>query len=219
MFTGLIESVQPVKANTSSPSGRRLCLPLGSLFEGTRVGDSICVNGVCLTVSDLDDRRQLVFFDVMAETVRTTTLESLKPSDMVNLERALSAHGRLGGHILQGHVDDVGTVDQIKRDSSGCALWITAPSQVMRFIIEKGSIALDGVSLTVVDVEATRFSVNLIPTTFKDTNLGLRKTRDRVNLEADIISKWIRKRVDEILTPGNAGKNLTLEKLKDQGFI
>jgi len=219
MFTGLVESVQPVKSNTSSPTGRRLCLPLGPLLDGTRRGDSICVSGVCLTVSELDAPRQLAFFDVISETVRTTTLESLKTSDMVNLERALPADGRLGGHMVQGHVDGVGTIDQIKKGGAGCELWITAPSQVMRFVIEKGSIAIDGVSLTVVEVEPQRFSAHLIPTTLKDTNLVLKKTRDKVNLEADIISKWIRKRLDEILPSANAAQNLTLDKLKEQGFI
>jgi riboflavin synthase len=218
MFTGLIESVQPVKSNTATRLGRCLCVPLGPLAEDSLVGDSICVNGVCLTISKLDKRKSDAHFDVMRETVRASTLETLKPGEMVNLERALRADGRLGGHIVQGHVDGVGSIDRIEKSESKCVFRITAEPDLMRYIIEKGSIAVEGVSLTVVNVEPDRFSVWLIPTTLKETNLIHKKKGDRINLEADMIGKWIRKKLDEILPKNSTEAKLTLDKLREQGF-
>ena len=219
MFTGLVESVQPVKSNTATHLGRCLCVPLGPLAEDTRTGDSICVNGVCLTVSKLDRHKSDAHFDVMRETVRASTLETLKPGEMVNLERALRADGRFGGHIVQGHVDGVGSIDRIEKSEAKCVFRITAGPDLMRYIIEKGSIAVEGVSLTVVNVEPDRFSVWLIPTTLKETNLRHKKKGDKINLEADLIGKWIRKRLDEILPKNSAEAKLTLDKLREQGFV
>ncbi len=219
MFTGLVESVQPVKSNTATRLGRCLCVPLGPLAEDAQVGDSICVNGVCLTVSKLDRHKSNAHFDVMRETVRASTLETLKPGEMVNLERALRADGRFGGHIVQGHVDGVGSIDRIEKSEAKCVFRVTAGPDLMRYIIEKGSIAVDGVSLTLVDAESDRFSVWLIPTTLKETNLRHKKKGDKVNLEADLISKWIRKRIDEILPKDSADAKLTLDKLREQGFV
>ena len=219
MFTGLIESVQPVKSNSATTLGRRLCVPLGPLAEDAQSGDSICVNGACLTISKLDRHKSDAYFDVMRETVRASTLETLKPGEMVNLERALRADGRFGGHIVQGHVDGVGSLDRIEKSEAKCVFRVTAGPDLMRYIIEKGSIAVDGVSLTVVDVESDRFSVWLIPTTLKETNLRHKKKGDKVNLEADLIGKWIRKRIDEILPKGSTDAKLTLDKLREQGFV
>ena len=216
MFTGLIEAIAPVKSNIATSGGRVLCLPLGDLAEGVCVGESICVNGVCLTVSRLEGK--LAWFDVMAETVRASTLVELKSGELVNLERALPAGGRLGGHIVQGHVDCVGTVDRIESGPAKYTMWVKAPPELMRFVIDKGSIAIDGISLTVVDVQPDRFSVSLIPTTLQDTNLAQRKKADKVNLEADLISKWINKRLDEILPAASSGQKLTREKLRELGF-
>ncbi|KPK76900.1 MAG: hypothetical protein AMJ79_05080 [Phycisphaerae bacterium SM23_30] len=217
MFTGIIEAVQPIKSNISVKQGRRISIPLGKLSEDARVGDSICVNGVCLTISELSG--ELGVFDVMAETARVSTLEQLKPPEPVNLERALPSTGRFGGHIVQGHVDGIGRIKQVKRGGGQYLLYIEAENEMIEMMIAKGSVAVDGVSLTIVEVKDHSFSVSLIPTTLELTNLGRRKTGDRVNLEADLISKWIKQRLDQILPRPNKDGKITMEKLRQQGFI
>ncbi len=215
MFTGLVETVQPIKTNVATANGRRLVVPLGSLADGTGLGDSICVNGVCLTISEL--RGFEAVFDVMAETVKVSTLAQLRSGEAVNLERAMATDGRFGGHIVQGHVDGVGTVEKIDQTGSQWIMWITADPALMRMMIGKGSVAIDGVSLTIVEALPDKFSVSLIPTTLEQTNLKQRKINERMNLEVDIVSKWINKRLDEMLSGGKK-EGITLEKLREQGF-
>ena len=217
MFTGLIETVQPIKSNVSSKEGRRITIPLGSLIEDAKLGDSICVNGVCLTISDLTG--EMGVFDVMAETVQVSTIGQLKSLAPVNLERAMTPQSRLGGHIVQGHVDGVGKVKQVEQGKGQFKIWIEADRGLLDLMIPKGSVAVDGVSLTIVDVNEQQFSVSLIPTTLGETNLGRRKKNDLVNLEADIIGKWIKKRLDQVLPVGAKGSVLTAERLREQGFI
>jgi len=217
MFTGLIETVQPVKSNVSSKEGRRIAIPLGPLVEKAKLGDSICVNGVCLTISELTG--ELGVFDVMAETVRVSTIGQWKSPTPVNLERAMTPQSRLGGHIVQGHVDGVGKVTQVDQGKGQWKIWIEAERELLDMMIPKGSVAADGVSLTIVEVTERQFSVSLIPTTLKETNLGRRKKNDRVNLEADIIGKWIKKHLDQVLPVKAHGRALTAEKLREQGFI
>jgi riboflavin synthase len=154
----------------------------------------------------------------MAETLRMSTLGDAKATDAVNLERAMAANGRFGGHMVQGHVDGVGTVDQIEKEGGNCILWIAAVEAIMKQMIQKGSVAIDGISLTIVKVEKKRFSVSLIPTTLQETNLHLRKRGDTVNLEIDLVSKWINKRLDQILAEEKKGGSVTWEKLRDAGF-
>jgi len=215
MFTGLIESVQPVQSIKSTSTGKRIGLRLGQLAQDAQIGDSICVNGICLTINEIKGDQAL--FDIMAETLRAGTLGSLKVGSRVNLERALTANGRLGGHIVQGHVDGIGRVDRIDRASGQWILWISTNVDLMGLMIPKGSVAIDGVSLTIVEIESRRFSTSLIPTTLNDTNLCHLRVNDKVNLEADIIGKWIKKRLDEIL-PNYQG-NISIEKLREQGFV
>jgi riboflavin synthase len=215
MFTGLIESVSPIKAIEATKVGKRLSIPLGFLAEDTSLGDSICVSGVCLTVSRLEN--DLATFDVITETLRVTTLGNLQNGERVNLERAMKADGRFGGHFVQGHVDGIATVDDIQQRADNYTLWITAESQQMQLMMVKGSVTIDGVSLTIVHVEEKRFSVSLIPTTLQETTLADRKKGDQINLEADIIGKWINQRLDAVLN-NQKEKNLTLEKLQKQGF-
>lgn len=214
MFTGLVERVAAVQAVQSTAGGRTLTIDLGPLAVDAHPGDSICVNGVCLTISRLQGSRAA--FDVMGETLRVSTLGGLQPGVAVHLERALAANGRFGGHFVQGHIDGVGTVDRIERDAARHVLWVSAAPELMRLMIAKGSVAIDGVSLTVVTVERRRFSVWLIPTTLAETALGQRRVGDPVNLEADLVSKWINRRLDEML--GADAGPLTLEKLREQGF-
>lgn len=216
MFTGLIEAVEPVQSNTSSPAGRRLCVSLGKIAQGVKPGDSICVNGVCLTVSELKDG--IATFDVMAETVRASTIGQLKAGEWVNVERAMAADGRFGGHIVQGHVDGIGTIKHIKKGKDEYIVTVGADSVFMEHVIPKGSVAIDGVSLTIVKVAKDRFTVSLIPTTLAETNLQKKRVGDPVNLEADIVSKWVVQRVNRILSDHESTSNLTLEKLRAKGF-
>lgn len=214
MFTGIVEAVQPVTQIAQAPGGRRIAIDLGQLAEDAHLGDSICVDGVCLTISALTGT--VATFDVMAETVRVSTLAQLRARTRVNLERALAANGRFGGHIVQGHVDGVGYVDQIEQDPSKHVLWIRCQPDLMAVMIPKGSVAISGVSLTIVGVEEERFSVWLIPTTLRETNLGELEPGRPVNLEADIISKWICRKLDALA--GGKPSSLTLDKLREHGF-
>jgi riboflavin synthase len=218
MFTGIIESVQPVKSTAVTPVGRRLTISLDVLAEDARRGDSICVNGVCLTIAEL--KGSVAAFDVTAETLCGSTMGTLRQGEMVNLERALAVGDRFGGHFVQGHVDGVGTIDQIVPAGRQYILWIAAPANLMKLMIEKGSVAVDGISLTIVAVEPARFSVSLIPTTLEETNLGLKKKSDPVNLEADLIGKWINRRLDALLpdSPNAPASGITLDKLRQKGF-
>lgn len=216
VFTGLIEVVAPVQSNTSSPSGRRLNVPLGKIALGVKPGDSICVNGVCLTVSEL--KQGTATFDVMAETARVSTIGQLKAGELVNLERAMAADGRFGGHIVQGHVDSVGTVKRVEKGKTEYVLSIGADAAFLENVIDKGSVAIDGISLTIVSVAKDHFAVSLIPTTLAETNVIEKRAGDKVNLEADIVSRWIIKRVDQLLSDKNSGSNLTIEKLRAKGF-
>jgi len=216
MFTGLIERVAPIQSVATTGFGKRLGIALGDLADGAKSGDSICVNGVCLTISRLAG--DLAEFEVMAETLRVSTLGGLKVNDAVHLERALALGGRLGGHLVQGHVDGIGTINQIDTAGRNRTIWVAAEERILKQMIPKGSVAMDGVSLTIVEVQRERFSVSLIPTTLQETNLGQRKKGDRVNLETDLIGKWISRRLDEVLGDGKKGGGVSLEKLRELGF-
>ena len=159
------------------------------VLEGTEVGDSICVNGVCLTVTSLADGRFTV--DVMHETLNRSSLAQLRCGSRVNLERAMRADGRFGGHIVSGHVDGVGRITEIHRDDM--AIWYTvqAEPRLLRYIVEKGSVAIDGISLTVATVNADRFQVSVIPHTVRMTTLGEKRSGDLVNIENDVIGKYV----------------------------
>lgn len=189
MFTGIVEEVGRVRANAPHGGGRALRIDAEATLDGTRVGDSISVNGCCITVSAL--RGDGFDADLMTETVRVTTLGQLEPGAAVNLERALTFGARLGGHLLQGHVDAVGRVVAVDDSPGALVLTIDAPDAVARYLVRKGSVAIDGVSLTVVDVEDHAFTVSIIPHTRAVTTLGAMSVGSAVNLEADIIAKHV----------------------------
>ncbi len=191
MFTGLVEEVGRVRSlRTAEDAGdAHLGLSAGVVLGGTRVGDSILVNGACLTVNEID-AGGLVFY-TMPETLRRTALGDLSKGSPVNLERAMAAGGRLGGHIVQGHVDGVGEVLDVRPEGDAEIWTFGAPPSVLRYAVEKGSVCIDGISLTVVSVERDRYTVSILPHTRSHTNLGELGVGSRVNLEADVVGKYV----------------------------
>lgn len=191
MFTGIVEEKGTVKHISLAGISGSIAIRARKVLEGTRIGDSIAVNGVCLTVVSLQSDGFTA--DVMAETIRRTSLGRCQPGDRVNLERAMAADGRFGGHIVAGHIDGVGTIRSAVPE--GNAVWITidTPPQILRYIVEKGSIAIDGISLTVAYVDESVFKVSVIPHTAAETTLLSKKAGDIVNLENDIVGKYVEK--------------------------
>lgn len=215
MFTGIIEERGRVKHVISGAEWGQIVVEASTVLEGSRIGDSIAVNGVCLTVTKMTASSFTA--DVMAETMRRTNLGKLNLGDSVNLERAMSADGRFGGHIVSGHIDGTGVISDLRRE--GNAVWVTvqASKEILRLIIGKGSIAIDGISLTVAAVDKTSLQVSVIPHTGEETTLLAKKAGDIVNLENDIIGKYVQKLMEEPVEETGGG-GLTLEFLKENGF-
>lgn len=189
MFTGIVEQLGSVEDVTDNEIGRRVVLSAPGIGE-LPIGASISVNGVCLTAVETGNDR--VSVDVIPETLQRTNLGSLTRSSQVNLERPMPADGRFDGHIVQGHVDGIGTLAAIERsDDGGVVMSIDAPESLRRYLVEKGSVTIDGVSLTVASLTEERFSVALIPHTLEVTTLGLRNEGDTVNLEIDVLAKYV----------------------------
>ena len=197
MFTGLIEAIGEVTARTATTGGQRLSIR-SPLAAGLSLGDSIAVNGVCLTVAQTDAAFQA---DVGPETLRVTTLGSLEDGALVNLERPLRGDGRMGGHFVQGHVDAVGRIEDLRPESDFLWLTVSFPTELARYLVVKGSIAVDGISLTVAGLGADRFDVQLVPFTLEHTNLKRARIGDRVNLECDMIGKYVARAAELILKP------------------
>jgi riboflavin synthase len=191
MFTGIVEELGTVAAIEEQGDALRLSISATAVLEGTRPGDSIAVNGCCLTVTDLTDDTWSA--DVMAETLDKTSLAGSRPGDRVNLERAVTMQTRLGGHLVQGHVDGVGEVLRRTPSEHWEVVEVSLPPHLTPYLVDKGSITVDGVSLTVVEAGESSFTVSLIPETLARTTLGHRAVGDRVNLEADIIAKHVEK--------------------------
>lgn len=215
MFTGIVEEIGTVRTVQHTGNSSFIEIQAKTVLEDVHDGDSIAVNGVCLTVTSFtgDSFRA----DVMNETLSRSSLGSLKSGSPVDLERAMAAGGRFGGHIVSGHIDGTGTITDIKKD--GIAHWYTvsAPPEIMRYIVEKGSIAIDGISLTVAKVTDSSFSVSIIPHTAEKTVLSYKKAGDIVNLENDIVGKYIEK----LMQPTEAPKQesgITLDFLAKNGF-
>ena len=185
MFTGIVEEVGTISKIKSAS----LVIKADKVLEGTRLGDSIAVNGVCLTVVNIGNNEFEA--DVMPETKRCSNLSDVKPGDKVNLERAMAANGRFGGHIVSGHIDGEGSILEIKEE--GNAFWyaVSAKEEILKYVIRKGSDTIDGISLTVAKVEDDGFYVSIIPHTRKETSLSCKKIGDRVNIECDMVGKYI----------------------------
>ena len=217
MFTGIVEEMGTVKAIRKGPHSAVVEIQAQVVLEDLHIGDSIAVNGVCLTATAFSPAGFTA--DVMHETLNRSALALLRPGSRVNLERALAAGGRFGGHIVAGHVDGVGTVQRITRDDNAVWYTIAAGPEILRYVVEKGSIAIDGISLTVAQVGQDWFSVSVIPHTASATVLGQRRAGDRVNLECDIIGKY----VEKLLRPAQGqlpeGEGITLEFLAQNGIL
>ena len=209
VFTGIIEEKGTVRRLTG---GGVLELEAETVLEGTSVGDSISVSGVCLTVVEL--RGDGFSVDVMPETLRRSTLGALVPGAKVNLERALRAGDRMGGHIVNGHIDGVGTVNSRRTESNAVLFDIGAPEGTGRYVVPKGSVAIDGISLTVVDTNQDGLIVSIVPHTLEETTLGDAGPGTRVNVEVDIIAKYVESFVERAGGSGGLGKALL-----DGGFL
>jgi len=195
MFTGLIEATGEIAARTTTTGGQRVSVR-SPLTAELKLGDSVAVNGVCLTVVQAD---AAFHADVGPETLRVTTLGSLDSGALVNLERPLRGDGRMGGHFVQGHVDAVGQIADLRPESDFLWLTVSFPRELARYMVQKGSIAVDGISLTVAGLAGDRFDVQLVPFTVEHTNLKRARIGDRVNLECDMIGKYVARAAELIL--------------------
>ena len=216
MFTGIIEEV----GRLERLAGGEIAIRAKKVLEDVALGDSIAVNGICLTVTRFDEAHFTA--DVMPETIRRTSLAELRRGSRVNLERALTLKSRLGGHIVSGHIDGAGTIAAMREEGNAILLTVRASADILRYIVEKGSVALDGISLTVASVSAADFTVSLIPHTREITNLREKSVGSRLNIETDILGKYVEKLFPGGCALGSAapkGKDgITMDFLRQQGF-
>jgi len=215
MFTGIVEETGKIRSAQTGGTSGRLDIEADIVIEGTKIGDSIAVNGVCLTVVELGTDGFTA--DVMPETAERSSLGKCRPGDKVNLERAMAADGRFGGHIVSGHIDGTGRIESLEDD--GIAVWVSirAEKALLKYIVEKGSVAIDGISLTVAYVDGDRFKVSVIPHTGEATMLLEKKPGDTVNLENDIIGKYVDKLMHFRDETGEESK-ITMDFLIENGF-
>jgi riboflavin synthase len=202
MFTGLVEEIGTIAAIAPTDGGVRVAIRARVVRDGLAIGDSVAVSGACLTAVELHPDGFVI--DAVAETLRRTTLGDAQPGDQVNLERALTLGARIGGHLVQGHIDATGTVAAAMPDEEGWVLRVDAAPAVLRYVVEKGSIAIDGVSLTVVARDATGLTIALIPHTIVATTLGPERVGSRVNLEVDLVAKYVEALVAPYQVPREA---------------
>ncbi len=216
MFTGIVEELGTVKKIDRAANSCQISILAQKVLQDVKLGDSIAINGVCLTVTSFD--QDYFSADMMAETLAKTNLKDLGTGQRVNLERATRLGDRMGGHLVQGHVDAVGTIIEQQKLGIAQILRIRAPEELLHYLVAKGSVAIDGISLTVVEVLADSFTVSIIPHTAKMTTLGLKKTGATVNLESDIIGRYVERLLMQ--STGTSKKSvLTPEYLAEHGFI
>lgn len=211
MFTGLIIELGEIAALEKRAGSARLSVRAGQILTNTAIGDSISINGICLTVTAID--KNILFFDVSYETLKSTNLESLKKGDRVNLEPSLTPSSKIGGHFVTGHVDGIGKIRSKTVSGNALRIEIEAPADILKYLVEKGSVGVDGISLTVVDVLKDAFSVVIIPHTAKLTTLGFKGTGDTLNLEPDILAKDVAR-----FTRPDSSSSL-FSALKQSGFV
>lgn len=216
MFTGIVEEIGEAISVKSGTKSSVLEIKGNIVFGDLKIGDSVAVNGVCLTVSN--HKKNVFTADVMSETLKRSTLKDIIPGTFVNLERAMAANGRFGGHMVSGHIDGTGEIVNITREDN--AVWFTMKTseKIISYIIAKGSIAVDGISLTVVKVEDNKFSVSVIPHTVKSTVLFTKGIGSRVNLENDMVGKYIEKFALEKINNEHSKSGITISMLEKAGF-
>lgn len=210
MFTGIIEEIGTILQREETANRCALTISAKKVLTDTKIGDSIAVNGVCLTVTDF--KKDSFTADVMPETLRRSSLGQLKTGSAVNLERAMAADGRFGGHIVAGHIDGTGKISSLRPEGNAVLVTVSTTPDLLRYIVEKGSIAIDGISLTVANVTRSDFTVSLIPHTGEETTLLKHRPGEIVNLETDIIGKY----VEKLIQTKKSG--VTMELLLENGF-
>ena len=233
MFTGIVEEIGTIIQITRGARSGQIVIGAQKILEDCKIGDSVAVSGACLTVIAIDTDNPLAPFpltkggqggcgkgdsfiaDVSPETLRRTNLGELKRGDKVNLERSLRLQDRLGGHLVLGHVDEVGVISQLQSEDSATLMEVTVSSEAMRYIVFKGSVCVDGVSLTVANLSANAFEVSLIPYTKQITTMGMKKVNDRVNIEVDILGRY----VERLLSQESKPERIDMEFLREHGFV
>ncbi len=214
MFTGIIESLGKVKQVKIQSNSAIVIVDVGRLSDGISLGDSIAINGACLTATQI--KGSDVYFDVSRETLSKTITGNLRVSDNVNIERSLRIGDKLGGHFVTGHVDGIGVINEINSEADQCITWISVSEELTNLMIKKGSVAIDGISLTIVELKEKLFSVALIPFTLNTTTLGFKNVGQKVNIETDMLGKWV-KRV--LTTSDSASTGITEKMLMEKGFM
>lgn len=216
MFTGLIEKICIVRGLRRSNDSMLLIIDLGELAGECKIGDSIAVNGACLTIAALEGN--FASFELSKETLEKSVLSNLRPSSEVNIERAMKPDDRFGGHFVLGHIDGTATIKAINQHGEFADIEFEAEPKLLEQIVQKGSVAIDGISLTIADLDKTGFSISVIPQTLKRTTLGKLKIGDKVNIETDIIVKTVKKQLQSTITELHKKQPLTIEKLRQLGF-
>ncbi len=214
MFTGIIEHLGNVTQIKKQADSAVIVVDIAQMSKDVNSGDSIAINGACLTVTHIKGSE--VSFDVSTETLSKTTIGELKTSDRVNVESSLRIGDKLGGHFVTGHVDGVGAINRKESETGQCTMWFSVSKELANMMIKKGSVAVDGISLTIVELEEKSFSVALIPYTLEETSLGFKKVGQKVNIETDMLGKWV-KRI--LVTDDKAVSGITEEMLKEKGFL
>ena len=214
MFTGIIEEIAKIEKTKPIAGGLSIKIGAIKILDDISVNDSICVDGVCLTVTNFDNSGFWV--DAVGATLEKSTFASVRPSSYVNLERSVRLNDRLGGHLVQGHVNGIGTISEIQKLGENYLLQITVPENLKKYLIREGSIAVNGISLTIADLDKNLISISIIPHTWQNTNLRHKKVNDKVNIEIDVLAKY----VEKLLTKDNSGseKNITENWLKEIGY-
>jgi riboflavin synthase len=215
MFTGLIEEIGEIKSLEKGAKSATITIKAEKILEGTKLGDSVSTNGVCLTVTEFNKSSFSV--DVMAETIRSSNLGELKPGSKVNLERALRLGDRLGGHMVSGHIDGIGTIVDFYNEENATWVSIGTTRDILKYIVHKGSITIDGISLTVAYVDENIFKVSIIPHTKGETTLVIKRIGDEVNIESDMMAKYVEKLLKYGETPKEK-KSISMDFLERNGF-
>jgi len=216
MFTGIVEETGTLRSLSRGSKSCVIHVQCSTVLEDTRIGDSIAVNGICLTVTSMESGGFTA--DVMNETLSRSSLAQTRPGDPVNLERAMAANGRFGGHIVSGHIDGTGIIREIRDDDNAVWYTVEAPSEILRYVVEKGSIAIDGISLTVARVDDRSFQVSVIPHTRAVTALSSRRVGSPVNLENDIVGKYVEKLMQPAPSESGPASGITMEFLAHHGY-